>query len=188
MNKQAELQKLFLKVILKDDGEAFKEIFYEYYSTLCVYSNKFLNSMEDAEDIVQESFYKIWKNRKEIEITSSFHNFLITTVKNSTLDFLRKKDFSNNYLQNLKSELHVKTPEELYTFNELEEKIAEALSKLPEHIREVFEMNRFKGLTYNEIAQEVSLSPKTIESYMSKALKILRLELKDYISFTTLFL
>lgn len=73
------------------------------------------------------------------------------------------------------------TPEVVYTLNELEKKISDALSKLPDNIRQAFEMSRFRGMTYNEIAGSLSLSPKTIESYISKALVILRENLKDYL-------
>lgn len=80
------------------------------------------------------------------------------------------------------------SPEEIYTINELEQIIGKAIQKLPPNIREAFEMNRFKGMTYNEIAQQMSLSPKTIEAYISKALSILRVELKDYLPLFCLFL
>lgn len=189
MSNHTEFEKLFFKIVVNDDEEAFKEIFYEYYSALCVYSNRFLNSIEDAEDIVQDSFLKIWKNRKKIEITSSFRNFLITTVKNSTLDFLRKKGVSDRYIEKQsETDYTLKTPEDFYTFNELQVMIGDAIQKLPGRMRHVFEMNRFKGMTYNEIAAQLDVSPKTVESDMGKALRILRQELKDYLPILPLLL
>lgn len=72
------------------------------------------------------------------------------------------------------------SPEDFYTLGELETRLRQALEKLSSDVREVFEMNRFNGLTYREIATRLELSPKTIEARMSKALKTLRHELKDY--------
>ena len=71
---------------------------------------------------------------------------------------------------------------------ELEDAIHKVLSKLPDNVREVFEMNRFKGKTYSAIAEEMDVSIKTMESYMSKALKALRAELSDYLPILFLFL
>ena len=84
------------------------------------------------------------------------------------------------------SDIHI-SPEEVYTLKELEAKIGDALTKLPPNVREAFEMNRFKGMTYMAIAEEMKVSPKTIESYISRALKFLRVELRDYLSFLMLF-
>ncbi len=176
--------KLFIKVALHDDEQAFSVLFNEFYPALCIFANRIINDLESSEDIVQDSFYKIWKNRKSIDIDSSFRNFLITTVRNNSLDFIRRKDLSNAFLEKNKlkfNEDSFSTPEVVYTLNELEKKISDALSKLPDNIRQAFEMSRFRGMTYNEIAGSLSLSPKTIESYISKALVILRENLKDYL-------
>lgn len=188
MIESKEFENLFLKVVLHDDEKAFKILFHEFYSAMCVYCDRIVDNMEDAEDIVQDTFYKIWKNRKRIEITTSFRNFLITGVKNGALDFLRKKDLSHRYAKKQSMSYDTsKTPEDFYTFNELQSKISEVLDKLPPRMREMFEMNRFKGMTYNEIATQMSVSPKTVESDMSKALKILRMELKEYLPLLILF-
>jgi RNA polymerase sigma-70 factor (ECF subfamily) len=79
-------------------------------------------------------------------------------------------------------------PEEVYTLKELETAIGETLEKLPPNVREAFEMNRFKGMTYGAIAEKMAVSPKTVESYISRALKVLRMELRDYLPFLLLFL
>jgi RNA polymerase sigma-70 factor (ECF subfamily) len=103
---------------------------------------------------------------------------------------LRKRTVSDRFAAQSFStqETPDQSPEEIYTINELEQIIGEAIQKLPPNIREAFEMNRSKGMTYNEIAQQMSLSPKTIEAYISKALNILRVELKDYLPLFCLFL
>ncbi len=181
MRNDAYIKNLFHKVAFKDDQQAFKELFFEFYPSLCVYAESITGCKETGEDLVQDAFMKIWEDRKKTEITSSFRNFLITIVKNTCLDYLRKQSLQQNYVEN-KKKLFVfpDSPEEIYTLKELEELINCALEKLPENIRQAFVMSRFKDMTYNEIAEKMAVSPKTIESYISKALTVLRLELRDY--------
>ena len=181
MKDDAYIENLFRRVAFKDDQQAFKELFFEFYPSLCVYVERFTGCKETGEDLVQDAFMKIWRDRKKIEITSSFRNFLITIVKNTCLDYLRKQSLQQNYTEK-KKHLFVfpDSPEEIYTLKELKELISRALDKLPENIRQAFEMNRFKDMTYNDIAEKMEISPKTVESYISKALVVLRIELKEY--------
>lgn len=183
MKEDLRYDRLFSKAALLDSEEAFKELFFEFFPTLCVYASKIVGDNETARDIVQEVFFKIWKNRKKIEMESSFRNFIVTAVRNQCTDILRKRTVIDRFATRSPSTMEPseQSPEEIYTINELEQIIGKAIQKLPPNIREAFEMNRFKGMTYNEIAQHMSLSPKTIEAYISKALSILRVELKDYL-------
>lgn len=186
-HKQTDI--LFWRIAMKDDEVAFGELFNTFFSSLCVFANYYIGCKKASEDIVQDVFFKIWKNRKTLDITSSTRNFLITSVKNSCIDYLRRKDVEENY--RIKEEgktLWSYSSDELYSVTELEEMINYALAKLPDNIRQVFEMNRFQDLTYVEIAAKNNISVKTVEAYMSKALKILRVELKDYLPFIILFL
>jgi len=186
--KDAAFENLFRKVAFQDDEQAFKELFLEFYPAMCVFAMRYISQEETARDIVQDIFFNIWKNRKNIDITTSFRNFLITSVRNSCTDYLRKQEVENRYME--KSELSAihPSPEEVYTLKELESAIGEALAKLPSNVREAFEMNRYKGMTYVAIAEKMEVSPKTIEAYISKALKVLRIELQDYLPFLLLFL
>lgn len=178
-----EFENLFIKVAYKDDEQAFKELFLEFYPSLCVFALRYVTQEEIARDIVQDVFFKIWKCRKNIDINTSFRNFLITSVRNDCTDFLRKQEVENRYMMKNMSSVTYTSPEELYTLKELKTIIDEALVNLPPKVREAFEMNRFKGMTYVAIAEKMTVSPKTIEVYISKALKILRVKLRDYLSF-----
>ena len=189
--RDAVFDHLFRKVVFQDDEQAFKELFLEFYPAMCVFAMRYIIQEETARDVVQDVFFKIWKNRKNMDINTSFRNFLITSVRNGCTDYLRKKEVENRYMEeSLLSAIHSspEEPEEVFTLKELETTIGEALAKLPPNVREAFEMNRFKGMTYVAIAEKMAVSPKTIESYISKALKILRLELRDYLPFLLLFL
>lgn len=188
-NLHTEVDVLFWQIALKDDKEAFKELFVNFFAPLCVYAQRFIDDRNTCEDVVQEVFFRIWKNRKLLEIKSSTRNYLITNVKNSCIDYLRRKDVEQTYIMTQTDKLSENEhSDELYTVKELEETINKSLTKLPDKIREVFEMSRFEGLTYAEIAAEKNISVKTVEAYMTRALKILRVELKDYLPFVILFL
>ncbi len=180
MNKDTYIENLFRKIAIHDSRQAFKELFFEFYPALCIFAERYVHSKETSEDIVQEAFLKIWKNRKTLDINVSFRNFLITTVKNGCMDYLRRQSTAFKYAEQAQSTAFI-SPEELYTLNELETLIREGLEKLHPDVRQVFEMSRFEGLTYNEIAVRLSISPKTVESRMSKALKLLKNHLKDYV-------
>lgn len=180
---------LFLRVAVKDDEEAFKTIFFDFYPPLCVFAGRYICCPETCRDIVQETFFSIWKNRKKLTINTSFRNFLITSVRNKCTDYIRRQALHENYVKNTHEISALSSSSnEIYTINELQKMIDDALQKLPENVRRAFELNRFQEMTYVQIAEEMQVSVKTIESYMSRALKILREELKDYLPFMLLFL
>lgn len=185
----SSIDSLFWRIAIKDDEIAFRTLFFQFFSPLCVFAHRYVDNWDTCEDIVQETFFKIWKNRKNIEINTSSRNFLITSVKNTCIDFLRKQETEQNWQQ---KEIENNTPwytsEDIYSTIELEQMLSAALAKLPDNIRIVFEKNRFEGMTYAEIAAEHNISVKTVEAYMTKALKHLRVELKDYLPLMILLL
>nr|WP_129734480.1 RNA polymerase sigma-70 factor [Parabacteroides goldsteinii] len=183
------IDNLFWKIAIKDDEIAFRTLFFQFFSPLCVFAHRYIDCWETCEDIVQETFFKIWKNRKNIEINTSSRNFLITSVKNTCIDFLRKQETEQNWQQKeIENNTLQYTSGDIYSTIELEQMLSSALAKLPDNIRIVFEKNRFEGMTYAEIAQESNISVKTVEAYMTKALKHLRIELKDYLPLMILLL
>lgn len=183
-------EQLFIKVALHDDENAFKELFHLFFAPLCFYAFRYIPNKETCEDLVQDTFFKIWKNRKNIDIISSVRNLLITSVRNSCIDYIRKKELEESYRhhQNLYGITEGDFSNELHSVFELKELIDKAMEKLPVTIREVFELNRYEGLTYSEIALKYNISVKSVEAYMSKALKILRLQLKDYLTPSLIYL
>ncbi|WP_286861434.1 sigma factor, partial [Proteiniphilum sp. UBA5510] len=91
---------------------------------------RYITQEETARDIVQDIFFRIWKNRKSMDINTSFRNFLITSVRNSCTDYHRKQEVENRYMEkSMLSFSHI-SPEEVYTLKELEVSIGEALAKL----------------------------------------------------------
>ncbi len=176
-----EIDLLFWKIAQLDDEDAFRTLFFKFFSSLCVFAHRYIEQWETCEDIVQDTFFKIWKNRKKMIINTSGRNLLLTSVRNSCVDYLRKQEIETSWIQ--KKSLHKTeySTDDLYATVELENMLNAALSNLPENIRQVFEMSRFEGLTYTEIAAQQRISIKTVEAYITKALKQLRIELKDYL-------
>lgn len=185
-----DLDILLKQVVENDDENAFKQIFFDFFAPLCIFAHRYVDSREDCEDIVQNMFFALWEHRKGLVINCSIRNFLITNVRNACIDFLRRQ-----YVQQAYAEREIQKGEQdpmdtamLYAVTELEEKVKVALALLPENVRQSFEMNRFDGKTYPQIAQECNISVKTVEAHISKALKVLRVELRDYIYLCVLFM
>ncbi|RIW17456.1 RNA polymerase sigma-70 factor [Algoriphagus lacus] len=162
---------------------AFEMLFKTYYQSLCRYATTYLKDPDEAEEIVQAAFIGIWEKRASISIETSIKSYLYRTVRNSCLNELKHEQVKQKYLS---SKL---TEEEKTTFPadqeaihvELEEKIRQAIGRLPEQCRLIFTMSRFEELKYQEIADQLNLSVKTVENQMGKALKLMRIHLKEYL-------
>ena len=138
----------------------FVRSFTAFFPSLCVFAGRYIDNKEDCEDIVQDTFLKIWRTRKSLEITSSARNLLVTTVKNSCIDYLRKKEVEYSYMERQATKEWLTYQDDIYSTLELEEMITRALEQLPDNLRLVFEMNRFEGYTYVQIAEKQNISVK----------------------------
>lgn len=179
------LRKLYArqKQIRKSDINAFEMLFREYYAPLCRYANSFLNDMDAAEEVVQEFFYNYWKDRKKIKIRLSVSSYLYRSVKNNALKYLDRVSVRQRYAERIiaaATEPGQETLTEQLHARELQQIINDTLQELPERCRTIFIMNRFDGLKYQEIARQLSVSVKTVEANMSKALQVFRKKLKEY--------
>jgi RNA polymerase sigma-70 factor (ECF subfamily) len=189
MDTKYHEKELFLFEEMKRGKEyAFEFFFNYYYPGLCVYAQKMISLQEEeARDIVQDVFVKFWNNRKELDIQISIRSYLFAAVKNKCLDLLRKK---NRPVKSQKISIENDSSDEsfeTYVFAELETLFNNSLNKLPERCREIFELSRLHGLKNREIAEKLNLSEKTVENQITKALHILRVELKDYLPLLALF-
>lgn len=174
---------LSLRIKLGDE-KAFELLFRKYYPRLCGFANKFLNNSEEAEEIVRDVFLELWEGRKKIEPEESLNAYLFKITQNKSINILRRKKVESKYIDVYKLVYaeHIEiTPYQSLLGHELEGNITIALSKIPSKCRKIFELSRVKGLKYNEIAATLQISVKTVEAHMSKALQILRYELKDYL-------
>lgn len=162
--------------IQRDDKLAFDLLFRKYYTPLCRFAVKMNGSEALAEEAVQEVFIYLWEQRKHLTVSKSIVSYLFQSIKHKVYEHFRK------------IQTRVKYEEEFATanleFEESEEKqlddyeisclVWNAVNNLPDKCREIFQLSRDEGLTYNEIAEHLDISPKTVENQMGIAFKKLR--------------
>lgn len=170
-----------IKAIRNGNIKEFELLFRSLYAPLCGYALKILKDADNAEEIVQEVFYVLWKNRDELIITTSVKSYLYRAVQNRCIHLLNHKQVERKYTEYLSmQEMTSPNPEQAMQSGELYEIYNNTLKKLPELCRQIFEMNRQQGLKYKEIARELSISVKTVEAHMGKALKAFRQSFTEY--------
>ena len=189
MDTGNQTKELFLYDEMKRGKEyAFDFFFNYYYPGLCVYAQKMISIPEqEARDLVQDVFVKFWNDREKADIRFSIRSYLFASVKNRCFDLLRRKD-RNVKVQEITKENEVADEYfETFVLSELEALFNKSLEKLPERCREIFELSRLQGLKNREIAVKLDISEKTVENQITKALHILRIELKEYLPLLILF-
>lgn len=172
------------------DKPAFESLFRSFFPGLVLFARKYLPDQDTASEIVHNVFLNLWEKRDSIDTSSSLKSYLFTSVHNRCLNFIRdqkKFDRDETLLQRLDSNEFIDASDRLEE-QELEQRIYDALQALPEKCREVFSLNRFEGLKYSEIAEKLDISVKTVETQMSKALRILREKLIDYLKILIIFI
>lgn len=162
--------------------EVFEMLFREWYTPLCRFACTLLSDRDDAEEAVQQVFVTLWEKREDLAIENSIRAYLYRAVRNTCLNHLKHLRVRRNhaaYTQATGSLESDGIPAEM-AYSQLEVRLASALDRLPAQCRLVFERSRFGGLKYAEIAAELSISVKTVENHMGKALRLLREELLAY--------
>jgi RNA polymerase sigma-70 factor, ECF subfamily len=169
--------------IQNGDIKEFERLFGKYYEPLCHFAFKFLKDMDLAEDIVQEFFYNFWKNRESFNLRLSLNSYLYQSIRNNSLHLLRHLSIRQKFADEVKNEFNELTSfteQDENGINELNKVIDETLNRLPERCSHIFKLNRFEGKKYKEIAEILSISIKTVEADMGKALQVFRKSLKDF--------
>ena len=164
-----------------DIQQKYEAIFREHFAALTYFANKYTGDTDSSKEIVHTVFVNIWEKRSDFDFDKAVKSYLFTSVYNRCMNFLRdNKKFTSrdddDSLVKEEGEFH-----DQMEVAELDTSIKRALQQLPEKCREVFEMVRFEGKKYAEVAEKLNISVKTVEAQMSKALKILREELRDYL-------
>lgn len=171
-----------LRKIRKGDIASFEDLFHRYYSGLCGYSESLVGMKEVAEEVVQDVFFNIWKNRETLHIRQSLQSYLYRAAYNNSMMHLRKMRREHFMEDHASPEprLDEPDPSQLIQLDEVSQLISQTLERLPERTREIFRLNRQEGLKYREIAQRLSISEKTVEANMGKALKALKNSMLRY--------
>ena len=158
----------------------FQKVFELYYNPLCRFASGYLQDTDDAQEIVQQVFINMWKNRETINPRGQIKSYLFTSVKNRCLNHIRDQKKFRSYYLDVEVELEIPVFEKDNLLEkDLKKQLDGALDKLPEKCRQVFMLCRFEDMKYKEVAEKLNISQKTVEAQMSKALRILREEFKD---------
>ncbi|WP_430813955.1 RNA polymerase sigma-70 factor [Carboxylicivirga sp. RSCT41] len=173
-----------IKKLKAGDDQAFELLYYKYFRRLCAFVNKYLNDYEETQEVVQEVFYTVWMNRNQLDTKKSFSSFLFKIARNKSLNIIQHQEVEDKYKSFLKevytNENSLDTTDSLLV-REINIKSQEIIDSLPEQCRKIYLMSRQEGKKYREIADELDISIKTVETQMGRALKVFRKELKEYL-------
>jgi RNA polymerase sigma-70 factor (ECF subfamily) len=188
--------KEILQNIVSGDESSFEKIYRYYYPRLNYFAKQYLLDVEVSRNIVQDTFTELWQRRHSLHSDTNIQAWLFAVTKNKSLKAisqLKSRQNYDNFIKSRQLDVNYKSLSDFdtsnFVFEELQHKIQEALDKLTPACRKVFEMSRLEDKKNKEIAEELNLSIKTVEAHITKALRSLKVDLKDYLPlFYILFL
>lgn len=170
---------------------AFESLFKRYYDSLCAHAFDFVSRRDLAEEIVQDTFLKIWERFDDLRIEVSEKAYLYRAVQNNSLNFIKQERvrarYGSDLLEQMESRIHLMgmpaahSPEEKMVNNELELMAEKAIRRLPPQCQDVFRLSRFEQLSYPEISRQLGISVNTVKTQMTRALQKLRNELLPFL-------
>ncbi len=159
--------------------EIVETLFKEHFEALCRFSTHYISNFETAKDIVHEVFTRFWEKFDALPGNTNYKSYLFTAVRNKSFNYLR--DQRHHLALEDAPQTEAAPQADAIETQQLAAHIAEALNQLPDACRNVFELSRYESLKYVQIAEKLGISVKTVEAQMSKALRILRAHLKDFL-------
>jgi RNA polymerase sigma-70 factor (ECF subfamily) len=182
MNPAAQNDKQWLDALAQGDEKAFTLIYNAYWEVIFGVAYATTRSKEEAQELVQEVFVSLWANRGQATIQSSIKAYLLGAIRNKVFDHYDKQKVRDRYKNTiaLQPSPEINFTEETVVFEEVNSLVNEQIGRLPETTRKVFVLSRLNGCTIPEIAKEMSVSVKTVEYHLTKALKHMRLHLAEY--------
>ena len=186
-NLQGLSDEELLNELKNGNTKAFDQIYNRHWKNLYIYTFNVLQNKELCEDIVQEVFVGLYKNIQKTTI-AQLKGYLFKSAKFQIIKQIKKSAVRNKYLEQFNKVLFVNETEDSIHFQELESSLNQAISQLPEKCREIFILSKLQGQSHQEIAQSLSISVQTVKNQLSKALRILRDDLKIKSIITQLFI
>jgi RNA polymerase sigma-70 factor (ECF subfamily) len=180
---------LHFNTFKKGDERAFEYFFNTYYNNILGFCIQFLYDKDEAHSVTQESFLNLWLNREDIATINGITSFLYTFAKSKCLNVLRhqkvKEKYKNDTLNEKERLLNFEILKSMnfdtLALSELEALINKSIEELPEKTKLIFLKKRFENKKNQEIAKELNVSLKSVEAHMTKALKLLKDKLSDYL-------
>lgn len=177
-----------IQLLNQQNDAAFEVVFSIYYPRLVYFAKEYV-SYEEARNLVQDAFISYWEKNPELQNEAQLQGYLYTVVKNNCLMRLRHEKIKKLHVQQTErrnqNEVYLSALEQLdtsdTTFHEIEAIFEKTLAGLPPRCREVFVLSRIEGQKNQEIAKELNISLKAVEAHITKAIKIYRIALKDYL-------
>ena len=170
-------EKELLELLMRGDSGAFKYCFNQNHTRLWLLAYRIVNDRDQAKDIVQDVFVRLWRNRAHLQITSSLPSYLSKATINASLNFIgsrRELDRKEARQRELSAALSSNTTEEDIFHRELAQKLTLAIGNLPSRTALVFTLIRFEEMSYKEVAESLHISLKAVEKEMMKAMRLLR--------------
>jgi RNA polymerase sigma-70 factor (ECF subfamily) len=170
-----------IRRIRQGDTGQFESLFRSSYVSLVRYAKTLIRDHDTAEEIVQDLFFTIWRDKEKLHIESSLNGYLYRAVHNRCLHYIGHIRVVEKYAREMavSDQVNNESPTDILHYKELQSKIAGILERLPEKCGRIFCMSRFEGLKYSEIAEKLSVSIKTVEANMGRALKEFRKALAE---------
>lgn len=173
-----------IQKIKAGDQHAFESLFFDYYPRLTVFAKKYVMDSDTAREITQDVFVKLFESSERLNIQRSIKSYLYTSVKNACINYLNQKKLHAGHKEAIKVSANQSVSDFTDTMEqtELEHLIWKEVSTLPDQCRRIFNLSRKEGIQNKQIAEQLDISVRTVETQISKALRILRERLKPYLS------
>ncbi len=179
-SNKPEIDLFLWSKVKQGDKEAFELLFNKYYSVLCILSKRYTDDISASREIIQNLFITLWEHRADLNITTSLKSYLFQAAKFNSIRYVEKDRKNGLHLHEMPEPEQDKAFFDPIEYAELQGKILETIETLPEQCKRVFTMSRFEQLKYADIAKKLEISVKTVESHISKALRILEHNLSQY--------
>ncbi|MHC1706331.1 MAG: RNA polymerase sigma-70 factor [Bacteroidales bacterium] len=190
MTSQENPDILLCREIRNGNKAAFEKVFRIYYASLCSYASTLSGSYEEAEEIVQDVFFRIWQDKDKLDIQISLKAYLFRAIRNGCLNHIKHEKIKINYARETVAIQNNTQPAWHHPMEsrESQQRVMTAIEKLPSERQKIFRMIRLEERKYKEVAGILGISVKTVENQMGKAMRFLREELKDLLFFILLLI
>lgn len=183
-NKRINNDEVLFSAFKKGNKNAFTMLYEKYWEKLYYVAYQHTQSVQESEDLIHEIFMDLWNNRKKIRIKKTVSSYIFTALKYKIFRMYDSKSVRKRYAESIKQKDNKSSniTEMELSFNELYHLIEYEIDKLPERCKVIFKMRRMEEFSVEEVAERLKISPNTINNQMTKASKILKQNLKEYLN------